>query len=151
MILRTPTDNENTGCHSLDSSCRRRPASRGGRGMDTGLRRYDGTESRYRCADHRCTCIFEGGHESTKFGVIIFRTLRVLRELRGENSFPFGCGSAALSSLRLSQSDSPNTCQRCAGSATAACCPTLTSVSPASLASNVTPFTSTSKSAASPR
>ena len=64
MILRTLTDNENrAGSHSLDSSCRRRPASRGGKGMDTGLRRYDGTESRYRCADHRCTCIFEGGHE----------------------------------------------------------------------------------------
>ena len=31
--------------------------------MDTGLHRYDGTESRYRCADRRCTCIFEGGHE----------------------------------------------------------------------------------------
>jgi len=50
------------GVHSLDLSCRRRPASRGGRGMDTGLRRYDGAESRYRCADHRCTCIFEGRH-----------------------------------------------------------------------------------------
>ena len=40
--------------------------------------------------------------KSTKFGVIIFRTLRVLRELlRGENSCPFGCGSAALSPLPL--------------------------------------------------
>jgi len=39
--------------------------------------------------------------KSTKFGILFIRALRVLRDLRGENSFPFGCGSAALSSLRL--------------------------------------------------
>ena len=44
--------------------------------MDTGLRRYDGTESRYRCADHRCTCIFEGGHEGLEN---YFSALRALR------------------------------------------------------------------------
>jgi hypothetical protein len=45
------------------------PAQAGiqGRGvMDTGLRRYDGTESRYRRADHRCTRIFEGGTVGAK-------------------------------------------------------------------------------------
>ena len=47
--------------------------------MDTGLRRYDGTESRYRCADHRCTCIFEGGHEGHEGLENYFSELRALR------------------------------------------------------------------------
>jgi hypothetical protein len=51
----------------------------GREGMDTGLRRYDGTESRYRCADHRCTCIFEGGTKDAKFGIVFIRNRRALR------------------------------------------------------------------------
>ena len=53
MILRTPTDNETF----IPEACSLRlvmPAQAGiqgaGGGLDTGLRRYDGTESRYRCA-----------------------------------------------------------------------------------------------------
>ena len=44
--------------------------------MDTGLRRYDGTESVIDAQIHRCTCIFEGheDHEVRKF-----LNLRVLR------------------------------------------------------------------------
>ncbi len=31
--------------------------------LDTGLRGYDGTRDLIDAGDHRCTCIFEGGHE----------------------------------------------------------------------------------------
>jgi hypothetical protein len=66
--------------------------------MDTGLRRYDGTESRYRCADHRCTYVFEGRTKSTKV-----RRLSLLRDKWSFANFApfafyaaillFGCGS----------------------------------------------------------